>query len=112
MAYAFAYGADAVYAGQPRYSLRVRENEFNHLENLKIGIDRAHQMGKQFYIASNISPHNNKVKSYLADMAEVVAMKPDALIMADPGLIMLVKKPGQSCPSTFLFRLTLLTGRQ
>ena len=33
MRYAFAYGADAVYAGQPRYSLRVRNNEFN-LENL------------------------------------------------------------------------------
>ncbi len=30
MRYAFAYGADAVYAGQPRYSLRVRNNEFNH----------------------------------------------------------------------------------
>ena len=98
MAYAFAYGADAVYAGQPRYSLRVRENEFNHLENLKIGIDRAHQMGKQFYIASNISPHNNKVKSYLADMAEVVAMKPDALIMADPGLIMLVRETWPELP--------------
>ena len=40
MRYAFAYGADAVYAGQPRYSLRVRNNEFNHA-NLKIGIDEA-----------------------------------------------------------------------
>ena len=36
MRYAFAYGADAVYAGQPRYSLRVRNNEFNH-ENLRWG---------------------------------------------------------------------------
>ena len=36
MRYAFAYGADAVYAGQPRYSLRVRNNEFNHA-NLKSG---------------------------------------------------------------------------
>ena len=33
MRYAFAYGADAVYAGQPRYSLRVRNNEFS-LQNL------------------------------------------------------------------------------
>ena len=45
MRYAFAYGADAVYAGQPRYSLRVRNNEFNHA-NLKIGIDEAHVLGK------------------------------------------------------------------
>lgn len=46
MRYAFAYGADAVYAGQPRYSLRVRNNEFNHA-NLKIGIDEAHSLGKK-----------------------------------------------------------------
>ena len=45
MRYAFAYGADAVYAGQPRYSLRVRNNEFS-LENLAIGIEEAHALGK------------------------------------------------------------------
>ncbi len=45
MRYAFAYGADAVYAGQPRYSLRVRNNEFNH-ENLQLGINEAHALGK------------------------------------------------------------------
>ena len=45
--YAFAYGADAVYAGQPRYSLRVRNNEFN-LEKLQQGIQLAHQNNKQF----------------------------------------------------------------
>jgi putative protease len=39
------YGADAVYAGQPRYSLRVRNNAFDH-DNLKIGIDEAHALGK------------------------------------------------------------------
>lgn len=98
MEYAFAYGADAVYAGQPRYSLRVRENEFNHLENLARGVERAHQLGKQFYIASNISAHNDKVRSYLRDMEDVVAMKPDALIMSDPGLIMLVREQWPDLP--------------
>jgi len=49
MRYAFAYGADAVYAGQPRYSLRVRNNEFNH-ENLQTGINEAHALGKKFYV--------------------------------------------------------------
>ncbi len=98
MRYAFAYGADAVYAGQPRYSLRVRENEFNHLENIALGIEEAHTQGKQFYIASNLSPHNNKVKTYLRDMEEVVAMKPDALIMSDPGLIMLVREAWPDLP--------------
>lgn len=98
MEYAFAYGADAVYAGQPRYSLRVRENEFNHIENIAKGVERAHALGKQFYIASNISPHNNKVKTYLRDMEDVVAMKPDALIMSDPGLIMLVRERWPELP--------------
>jgi len=98
MEYAFAYGADAVYAGQPRYSLRVRENEFNHIENLAKGVERAHALGKQFYIASNISPHNDKVKSYLRDMESVIAMKPDALIMSDPGIIMMVRDKWPDIP--------------
>ncbi len=54
MNYAFAYGADAVYAGQPRYSLRVRNNEFNKIENLATAIEIAHQQQKLFYIASNL----------------------------------------------------------
>lgn len=92
MRYAFAYGADAVYAGQPRYSLRVRNNEFNHLENLESAIAEAHEQGKLFYLASNISPHNDKVRTYLRDLEPVIAMKPDALIMSDPGLIMMVRE--------------------
>ncbi len=91
MRYAFAYGADAVYAGQPRYSLRVRNNDFK-LENLANGIQQAHDLGKKFYLASNIAPHNSKVKTYLRDMEPVIAMKPDALIMSDPGLIMMVRE--------------------
>lgn len=88
---AFAFGADAVYAGQPRYSLRARNNEFQ-LEELGIGINEAHQQGKKFFVASNLMPHNAKVKTYLKDMEPVIAMQPDALIMADPGLIMMVRE--------------------
>jgi putative protease len=98
MRYAFAYGADAVYAGQPRYSLRVRNNEFNHLDIMAEAVEEAHAQGKQFYIASNISPHNNKVKTYLRDMQDVIDMKPDALIMSDPGLIMLVREKWPDMP--------------
>ena len=89
---AFAFGADAVYAGQPRYSLRVRNNEFSTLEALKEGIDEAHGLQKSFYVVSNISPHNAKLKTYLDDMAPVVSLNPDALIMADPGLIDMVRE--------------------
>ena len=94
---AYDFGADAVYAGQPRYSLRARNNEFK-LEQLASGIAEAHARGKKFYVASNLLPHNAKVKTYLADMAPVIAMQPDALIMADPGLIMMVRETWPDMP--------------
>ena len=95
---AFDFGADAVYAGQPRYSLRARNNEFSTLKMLEDGITQAHARGKQFYVASNIFAHNSKLKTYVNDMAPVVAMKPDALIMADPGMIMLVRDKWPEIP--------------
>ncbi|MEP3349010.1 MAG: tRNA 5-hydroxyuridine modification protein YegQ [Marinomonas sp.] len=91
MRYAFAYGADAVYAGQPRYSLRVRNNEFD-LEKLEIGINEAHDLGKKLYVVSNIAPHNAKLKTYIQDLEPVIKLNPDALIMSDPGLIMMVRE--------------------
>ncbi len=91
MEYAFAYGADAVYAGQPRYSLRVRNNEFDH-DNLAKGIARAHELGKKFYVVTNIAAHNAKLKTFLKDIEPVINMKPDALIMSDPGMIMMVRE--------------------
>jgi putative protease len=91
MRYAFAYGADAVYAGLPRYSLRVRNNSFN-LENLSIGIQEAHSQGKQFFVAANIAPHNSKVKTFVKDIEPIIKMNPNAIIMSDPGLMMMVKE--------------------
>ena len=95
---AFAFGADAVYAGQPRYSLRARNNSFRDEVALGIGIEYAHSRGKLFYVVSNIFPHNAKLKTYLADMAPVVALKPDALIMADPGLIDMIRETWPEMP--------------
>ena len=103
MRYAYAYGADAVYAGQPRYSLRARNNEFG-LEQLATGITEAHALGKKFFVASNLMPHNAKVKTYLGDMAQVIALRPDALIMADPGLISMVRETWPEPPSSGSWR--------
>jgi len=97
MRYAFRFGADAVYAGQPRYSLRARNNEFQ-MAQLETGINEAHALNKKFFVASNLMPHNAKVKTYMADMAPIIAMKPDALIMADPGLIMMVREKWPEIP--------------
>ena len=88
---AYDFGADAVYAGQPRYSLRARNNEFR-LEQIQTGIEEAHARGKKFFVTSNLLPHNDKVRTYLRDIEPVIAMQPDALIMADPGLIMMVRE--------------------
>ena len=92
MRFAYAYGADAVYAGQPRYSLRVRNNEFSKEDVLGKGIEEAHAMGKLFFLASNIAPHNSKLKTYINDLEPIIEMGPDALIMSDPGLIMMVRE--------------------
>jgi U32 family peptidase len=94
---AYDFGADAVYAGQPRYSLRARNNDFG-MAQLAAGIAEAHDRDKLFFVASNLMPHNAKVKTYLADMAPVIALKPDALIMADPGLIMMVREKWPEVP--------------
>ncbi len=90
--YAFAYGADAVYAGLPRYSLRVRNNDFRNTERVKMGIDYAHERGKKFFLAVNTMPHGGKLKTFVDDMAPIIELNPDALIMSDPGLIMMVRE--------------------
>ena len=69
----------------------MRNNEFR-LEELQTGIREAHALGKKLFVASNLMPHNAKVKTYMADMEPVIAMRPDALIMADPGLIAMVRE--------------------
>jgi len=94
---AYAFGADAIYAGQPRYSMRARNNEFG-MEQLCTGILEAHSMGKKFFVASNIAPHNAKIKTYINDMSPVIQLKPDALIMSDPGLIMMVREKWPEMP--------------
>ncbi|MBK6323258.1 MAG: tRNA 5-hydroxyuridine modification protein YegQ [Burkholderiales bacterium] len=88
---AYDFGADAVYAGQPRYSLRARNNEFR-LEQIQTGIEEANARGKKFFLTSNLLPHNDKVRTYLRDITPVLEMRPHGIIMADPGLIMMVRE--------------------
>ncbi|MFT4171610.1 MAG: tRNA 5-hydroxyuridine modification protein YegQ [Rhodocyclaceae bacterium] len=96
--YAMSYGADAVYAGLPRYSLRARNNEFRNMELLGDGIRAAHAAGKRFYLTVNLMAHNRKVRTFVDDMNAAVALGPDALIMADPGLIMLARETWPHIP--------------
>ena len=90
--YALAYGADAIYAGVPRYSLRVRNNDFRGPEQVGEGIRLAHAAGRKFLLAVNALPHGAKLRTFIADMEPLIEQGPDALIMADPRLIHLMRQ--------------------
>ena len=95
--YAFAYGADAVYAGIPKFSLRAKENPFKD-HSLKESIDYTHKLGKKIYITANILPPNRKIESFKRSLAQHAEMGPDAFIMADPGMIQFVLKEFPEIP--------------
>lgn len=91
MRYAFAYGADAVYAGIPFLSLRARENEIS-LEDLQMGVKYAHNLKKKVYVTINIFGRNTKLKPFEEQLDGLLALNADAFIMSDPGLIAMVKE--------------------
>lgn len=98
MRIAFAYGADAVYAGQPAFSLRGRENGFKSTDDVRRGVAEAHALGRKFFVASNLYPHNAKIAPLQAALAEICQTGPDALIMADPGMISWVRREFPAMP--------------
>ncbi|MFA5131358.1 MAG: U32 family peptidase C-terminal domain-containing protein [Patescibacteria group bacterium] len=88
---AFAYGADAVYLGIPDFSLRVRINDFD-LKGIKAAVKYAHELKKKVYVTINIFAHNEHLKKLPAYLKAIKAMKVDALIVSDPGIIHVIKK--------------------
>ena len=95
--YAFAYGADAVYAGIPKFSLRARENGFKDA-SLKEAIETTHKLGKKIYITANILPQNRKVDSFKKSLAFYAEAQPNGFIMSDPGLIAFALKEFPEIP--------------
>ena len=77
---ALAYGADAVYAGVPKWSLRVRGNGFIREDFIK-GIEEAHAMGKKVHAVLNIIPHVRRVAAFEKVVDEMAQLKPDAFII-------------------------------
>ena len=92
LTYALAYGADAVYAGQPAFSLRARENGFRNLDDLSKGIALCREKGRKFYLTSNVIARNAKVEPFQKALLAALELKPDALIVADPGMIGWLRK--------------------
>lgn len=91
--FAFAYWADAVYVWAPMFSLRARQNSFT-MEKLQEAVTYTRNLpgNKKIYFTANIYAHNIKIKPFMAQFKKMVDMKPDAFIMADPGLINIVRK--------------------
>ncbi len=88
---AYAHGADAVYLGIPDFSLRVRINDFG-LKEVGEAIRYAHDLGKKVYVTINIFAHNEHLKKLPVYLRKLKALRADALIISDPGIIALVKK--------------------
>lgn len=91
---AITYGADAVYIGGEMFSLRAKAKNFTK-EDMKKGIAFAHQNGKKVYVTANITAHNRDLEAVHAYFQELKEIKPDALIISDPGVFMIAK---EVCP--------------
>ncbi|MBN1494588.1 U32 family peptidase C-terminal domain-containing protein [Candidatus Peregrinibacteria bacterium] len=91
MDFAYMYGADTVYMGITGFSLRSRVNDFSP-DLLRVSIEKAHKMGKKVYVTINVYPHNVKIDSFREHIKLLSKIKPDALIVADPGVFSLIKE--------------------
>lgn len=84
------YGADAVYIGGYKYSLRANANNFS-LEEIKEGCSFAHKLGKHVHLTLNIVFHNEDMDSVFSYIREVVDAGIDAFIVSDPSIISFIK---------------------
>ncbi len=89
--YAIAYGADAVYCGLPSVSMRARINAFSE-NDLKDACEFAHARGKKIYVTLNIYAHTYHLPIIEKHLKFLKTISVDALIVSDPGIIMLVRK--------------------
>ncbi len=87
---AVAFGADAVYIGGEAFGLRAKAKNFSP-EDMREGIAFAHEHGVRVHVTANILAHDRDLDGIRAYFQELKEMKPDALIIADPGVFMLAK---------------------
>ncbi len=91
---AVTYGADAVYIGGDMYGLRARAKNFS-LEDMEEGIEFAHEHGVKVYVTANITAHNRDLEGVREYFTELKRIKPDALIISDPGVFDIAR---EVCP--------------
>ena len=88
---AVIYGADAVYLGGEAFGLRAKAKNFTN-EEIKEGIAFAHARGAKVYITANILAHNSDLPGVEAYFKELSEIRPDALIISDPGVFMIARR--------------------
>lgn len=88
---AVIFGADAVYIGGEAFGLRAKAKNFS-IEEMKDGIVFAHKRGVKVYVTANILAHNRDLEGVEAYFQELKAIKPDALIIADPGVFSIARR--------------------
>ena len=91
---AVIFGADAVYIGGEAFGLRAKAKNFT-LEDMREGIAFAHERGVKVYVTANILAHNYDLEGARKYFGELKEIKPDALIISDPGMFTLAK---EVCP--------------
>lgn len=91
---AVIFGADAVYIGGEAFGLRAKAKNFSP-DEMREGIAFAHEHGVKAHVTANILAHNYDLEGAAAYFRELAQMKPDAIIVADPGMVMLAK---ENCP--------------
>ncbi len=88
---AVVYGADAVYIGGEAFGLRAKAHNFS-LEDMKEGVEFAHSCGVKVYVTANILAHNDDLEGVEQYFEELKSVKPDALIISDPGVFAIAKR--------------------
>ncbi len=88
---AVLYGADAVYIGGEAFSLRAKATNFT-FEEMKEGIAFAHEHNVKVYVTANILAHNRDIAEAEAYFKELKEVKPDAVLISDPGMFMTAKR--------------------
>jgi len=86
---AFDFGADAVYGGVSHFSLRIRSGKEFSFEDFEEGIQYAHERGKKVYATINGFPFNSQLSLLKKHIIKMGALKPDAFIVATPGVLKL-----------------------
>jgi len=95
---ALAYGADAVYAGVSHFSLRLRSGKEFTYESFEEAINYTHSLGKKLYVTVNGFPFNAQIDLLKKHIEKVALMKPDAFIIAAPGVVKLARSIAPEIP--------------